>query len=417
MNKRSIHAKAKPFKLNKMCIHAKAKPFKFHSMVRSIVFMALVSTCWMMYIIGAHVQLSAINPTNTTVLQETESNNLTNTKIQETTRRSPILPKPLAWCTDAKEASKIGISVGTNVLNQFHADPAQNWGNVLSPYWAGRAMAELGGYDYNGKRNNFGQGTWMEFLPKSAPARVPNKDVFDKVCNRCKSYLYFNILSCIDGWSHIAPEIMNNTQEALSKHSNRVAKEEKDAIFNFFKPNDWLIYNRCCIFGHPMHAPGVLRTYDAIPTDGEFNVFIMMGRKEDRFNLCDDISSESIEYMKKRNPLINVTILESSTLYVDFSRLVFAPNVLVAATGSSWALWSALISNSNNVVSHLPSLKMSTNDTLLLPTTVQWLVDVPTMPNPEVSEEGAKAMGLQVGQRFSNTPEDRKKVMRYFRES
>jgi uncharacterized protein YneF (UPF0154 family) len=60
---------------------------------------------------------------------------------------------------------------------------------------------------------------------------------------------------------------------------------------------------------------------------------------------------------------------------------------------------------------------MSTNDTLLLPTTVQWLVDVPTMPNPEVSEEGAKAMGLQVGQRFSNTPEDREKVMRYFRES
>ena len=215
----SVCAKAKPFGLhsivlmsrctNKMSVHAKAKPFWLHS----IVLMSLVSISWLVYIIGSTIQLSATNPINTTHLKETTSFNLTNTTIQETTRRSPILPKPLAWCPKANVPS---TSVGTHVLEQsFEGNPNQNWGNILSPYWAGRAMAELGGYDYNGNHNTFGRGTWMEFLPTSAPARVPNKDVFDKVCNKCNRYRYYHELPCIDGWSHIAPEIMINTQEAL----------------------------------------------------------------------------------------------------------------------------------------------------------------------------------------------------------
>ena len=113
----SVCAKAKPFGLhsivlmsrctNKMSVHAKAKPFWLHS----IVLMSLVSISWLIYIIGATIQLSAINPINTTHLKETTSFNLTNTKIQETTRRSPILPKPLAWCPKANVPS---TSVGTH---------------------------------------------------------------------------------------------------------------------------------------------------------------------------------------------------------------------------------------------------------------------------------------------------------------
>ena len=81
----------------------------------------------------------------------------------------------------------------------------------------------------------------------------------------------------------------------------------------------------------------------------------MKGRKEDKFNLCEEIINTSLEYIKKRNPHANVTVLEASSPYVDFSRLVFAPNVLVAATGSSWAMWSAVLANNNTVVAHIPS--------------------------------------------------------------
>ena len=333
-----------------------------------------------------------------------------------TNRHDPILPKPLTWCPEAEVPD---TTVGSIALTQsYKEDGIIEWGNILSPYWAGRSMAELGGYEYHGHNNNFGQGTWMEFLPTFAPARLPRKNVFDKVCTKCDSYNYYHRLSCVDGWSHIAPRVMNETQDALIKHSNRVSKEEKDAIFNYFNPNDWLIYNRCCIFSHQSHAPGVLRTYDAIPTDGEFNVYIMMGRKEDRYNLCQELVSESIKYMKKRNPAITVTILKPSTYYVDFSRLVFAPNVLIAASGSSWALWSAQLANSNNVVSHLPSWEMSINDTLLLPTkSVRWLTDVPTMPNPKWSERTAEIFDSPFGRRFSNTPEAREKVLQYFRQA
>ena len=53
----------------------------------------------------------------------------------------------------------------------------QDWGNVLSPYWAARTMAELGGYKFR-VSGTFGAGTWMEYLPQSAPARIPRESIF-----------------------------------------------------------------------------------------------------------------------------------------------------------------------------------------------------------------------------------------------
>ncbi|KAL3785673.1 hypothetical protein HJC23_008709 [Cyclotella cryptica] len=303
----------------------------------------------------------------------------------------------------------ISIQDDGHTMNKMNTYVSENWGNVLSPYWAARAMAELGGYQYRG--NTFGRGSWMEFLPTTALARASRKDVFENVCRTCTSYEFFHKGECSEGWSSIAPAVMEDTQRAILEHSKKSSEEEKNAIFNFFNPNDWLIYNRCVVFRHSEHSPGVLRTYDAIPTEGEFSVYVMMGRNEDSFNLCNILVNESIEYMKRRNPSINVTILATSSLFVDFGRLVFAPNVLVASRGSSWALWSAVLANSNNVVS-LPMLPNSSIASL--PGRVKFLVDVPTLLNPEDFESATSAYGIPPG-KFSNTTEDREAVLRYFR--
>ena len=322
---------------------------------------------------------------------------------------------PANQCSSSNQMPRIpSTSINGYVMNKRSTYFSGNWGNVLSPYWAARAMAELGGYEYIGGK--VGPNTWMEFLPRSAPPRLPNKDIFQNVCRHCTSYEFFHKGECSQGWGSIAPVVLHDTRNAILQHSNRAPKEETDAIFNFFQPNDWLVYNRCVVFGHGAHAPGVLRTYDSIPSKGAFNVYIMTGRKEDAFNFCDTLIEESVEYMKQRNPAINVTILPTSTNFVDFSRLVFAPNVLVAAVGSSWALWSAVLANNNTVVSHVPVFDVNNVTALVehLPKSVHFLMDVPTLQNPESSEETATGIGIPFG-KFSNTSEAREAVLRYFR--
>ena len=172
------------------------------------------------------------------------------------------------------------------------------------------------------------------------------------------------------------------------------------------------------VFGHPEHAPGVLRTYDTIPTQGSFNVFIMAGRelKEDHFGLCAEFMQASVKYIKLRNPSVNVTMLKSSSQYVDFARLVFAPNVLVASVGSSWALWSAILANSGTVVSLLPwnDLTHHTDiEVLNLPESVTILDGVRTMKNPRDFPDAAREYGIRHG-KFSNSVEDRQAVLRFF---
>ena len=223
--------------------------------------------------------------------------------------------------------------------------------------------------------------------------------------------MFFHFGECVDGWGRMAQMIREDTRSAIMKYSTRLKQDERDQIFNFFQPDDWVIYQRCLIFRHGFYAPAVLRTYSIIPTNGTFNVYIMPGRIEDDFGLCDEIMKESTKYIKNRNPNVNIKILKSGTKFVDFSRLVFAPNVLVPNIGSSWALWSAIMANNNTVVSVLPQRKTNVSS---LPSSIQIIKDIPFMWNPGRVKEGALNYGIPF-QKFSNSKEHRKAVMDYFR--
>lgn len=139
----------------------------------------------------------------------------------------------------------------------------------------------------------------------------------------------------------------------------------------------------------------------------------MTGRREDRFGLCDDLVSASVDYIKHRNRDIDVTVLPTASSYVDFARLVFAPNVLISSVGSSWTLWSALLAN-NSTVRAIAPMWDTDLDSLQLPPTVQ-IVNVPALRNPKYSEEAAQLYGIAPGVEFSNSVSDREAVLRFFR--
>lgn len=126
----------------------------------------------------------------------------------------------------------------------------------------------------------------------------------------------------------------------------------KRKIRGLFGDKDWLVYNRCNIFNHAEQGFGSVDVYDAIPSTGKFTVFTLSnyGRRggvEDQ-GLCPELDQVRDKRIKWRNPNLRIVSLPLSDMWVDFARLVFAPNVINPSAGSSWTLWS-LLANSGNV--------------------------------------------------------------------
>ncbi len=150
----------------------------------------------------------------------------------------------LLTCSNTKRMPSIPSSrVSGNVLRKGSNLFTGNWGNVLSPYWAARTMAHLGGYAYEGSR--FGGKTWMNYLPtKAPPPQRSQNEMFQQTCMKCKKYVYFHNGDCASGWGQMASVISSDTRSALLQYSKQAPKGENDAVHNFFRPDDWLIYNR-----------------------------------------------------------------------------------------------------------------------------------------------------------------------------
>ena len=73
-----------------------------------------------------------------------------------------------------------GGCIKGNILRKPFAYYMKNCDYILSPYFDVRIMAELGGYEYRGGR--LGSGSWMEYLPTPAPARLPRPEIYQNIC-------------------------------------------------------------------------------------------------------------------------------------------------------------------------------------------------------------------------------------------
>jgi hypothetical protein len=302
-----------------------------------------------------------------------------------------------------------GVNIQDSTLTKAYTFYSTRWGNVLSPYWAARAMAELGGYQYAGAA--FGEGTWMELLPTHADAPSSTRPArFVRACQCGESFVYFH--RCNFGWGEIFATIRTDTRMALSNYSTTRPIEERDAYEKLFQPNDWLIYERCCILCHSEHGFGGLRTYDSIPAQGEenFTIFTLTQNQIDEegnegMGLCHRLHEEAMQSIRRRNPNVQIVALENAEMWVDYARIVYAPNLLVPSAGSSWTLW-ALLANDGNVV----TVPMQRNmDVSVYPKNVEVLTDAGVL-YPDTDD-------LTVGVRndiIAETTEGRAKIIQWF---
>ena len=277
---------------------------------------------------------------------------------------------------------------GNETIYQMGVFFSRNYGNVLSPYWAARVLAELGGYKFEGKK--FGKGTFMEFLPTKVPAKPSRKHELERFLCNCPQRLgYYH--ECPYGHGNIAETIRHDTRMALRQFAaGRSEEEQRKALGSMFKKDDWLIYDRCCLLGHSLHGFATLSVYDVLPTEGAYTVYSLSGREEGEQS-CEELHRIRDEYIKSRNPNITIKSFEqSSEIWIDFARLVFSPNLLIPSAGSSWALWAKL-ANSGRVVTvkNKPDDDPSTS-----PSNFEVLRNATVLYNPEVHAPSAKLLGF-----------------------
>mmetsp|Transcript_30508 Transcript_30508/g.60948 ORF Transcript_30508/g.60948 Transcript_30508/m.60948 type:complete len:224 (-) Transcript_30508:872-1543(-) len=97
-----------------------------------------------------------------------------------------------------------GVTISNHTLVSSYTSTNSNWGNTLSPYWAARVYAELGGYRFSGiplgKENE-----WMRNLPTSAESKPARREALKSFCicrrqrhKTWKQYKFFH--SCNYGW-------------------------------------------------------------------------------------------------------------------------------------------------------------------------------------------------------------------------
>jgi hypothetical protein len=109
------------------------------------------------------------------------------------------------------------------------------WGNELSRYWQGRAMARLGGLGFAAV-GDFTH-AWLRYLPLTVAAGPPPDScaAFDAACDRCYDWKYSH--KCLGGWSSLSEEVIVDTRAALiayaKAHKRRVwrADDAEKALF------------------------------------------------------------------------------------------------------------------------------------------------------------------------------------------
>jgi hypothetical protein len=93
------------------------------------------------------------------------------------------------------------------------------WGNELSRYWQGRAMARLGGLAF-GAVGDFTH-SWLRHLPLrvAAGAQPDSCAAFEAACGRCWDWKYSH--KCLGGWTAIGDEVIADTHKALAAYAKK----------------------------------------------------------------------------------------------------------------------------------------------------------------------------------------------------
>ena len=353
------------------------------------------------------------NTTNTTKIKATQFHTSTEDKQCETIHEK-VLP-----CTRVQNSTVMqgGLPYRETSL-----------GNVMSLYWAARVVAELGGYNYllTSSEEFRQEGSFLKFLPTfvSRKKDEARPDELQRFLCHCPTKLqYYH--ECHYGQSAIAETIRQDTQLALKKYASLRLPDtdnESHILGSFYKPNDWLIYDRCCLLGHQVHGFATLSFYNILPKNGTYTVYTLAGRREGQGEwLCDELHAIRNQHLSQRNPNITIIPLQQSTdKSIDFGRLVFAPNLMIPSAGSSWALWASL-ANSGRVVTvpNGPIQEEAEENPPGVPDNFEALTNATILYNPEFDKHSAELLGFDNATTtmadFVNTTQGKHAILGCFR--
>lgn len=187
---------------------------------------------------------------------------------------------------------------------------------------------------------------WMEYLPKQVAAapELAQPERFHQTCACVSEHFH----GCAIGWSAMRPLVMEGTRAAMEAYMRTQPTTLAKSLH--FQPTDWLIYERCCVFCHKNHGFSNIHAYDVLPKEGSYTIYTLSppdADKNDGFGLCTPLQKLRDEYILERNPKVRIVPLSGETLFEDFGRIVYAPNLLIPSTGTSFGLWAALANNGN----------------------------------------------------------------------
>eukprot|EP00977_Amphora_coffeiformis_P001080 scaffold223_cov145-Amphora_coffeaeformis.AAC.4 len=250
------------------------------------------------------------------------------------------------------------ILIDGNVIKmRTSVSSSKRWGNALSSYWAARAMAILGGYSFQGATGPapFWHGdqesvvyhsSWMEFLPKQVPApQYPQPELFARACSCVSEHFH----GCVAGWGAIRDDVIKGTRAAMESYVESQPPSLRPSSLQF-EPTDWVVYERCCIFCHKNHGFSNILAYDVLPKDGSYTIYTLSPPdvdEADGHGLCGPLQELRNAYIRQRNPDVKIVPLTDGSLFQDFGNIVYAPNLLIPSTGTSFGLWAALANTGN----------------------------------------------------------------------
>ena len=120
-----------------------------------------------------------------------------------------------------------GGCIEGNILRMSSVNYTKIYGNVFLSCWDVRIKVELGGYEYRGGR--LGSGSWMDYLPTLAPARLPRLEIYQYICRDCVSRSSYEFFHRYDSVGYA------DQRNAFLKYSKRTKKAENDRIFKSFQ--------------------------------------------------------------------------------------------------------------------------------------------------------------------------------------
>jgi len=298
---------------------------------------------------------------------------------------------------------------GTLTVGPYVGWGQSSIGNVMSGYFGRLSFAVLGGYDfYSVGGLDPAEAGFVSHFPQNISAVPPQHESMQRLCHSgcCLPLVH----TCAHGWSDIANLARSIIQQALLSFL-----EENDLQQPAFEPTDWLIYDRMLLpnpdrSGEEGFGVSTLSVYDRLPK-GNYTLYILESpRREGHLDLYKSLLLERDRFLATQRQRATVVKLPPLSVSEDFARVVFAPNLLLAASGSSFSLWGAL-GNKGNVL--LPRYFQHQNFDGY-PPNVQVLRDQRILQNPNVDQITASLynVSIPVTGAWFETPEGKMAVQK-----